>query len=251
MPDWGFWAFASMLGLAAKSAKHQLRISALFLDTTRVLTSLEQIGEQTHSIYGAQLPIIELVSEAIHSVRKVEEQQVASAPLLDRVIELLERPGREHAERSLRKLLGDAYSFLTPEAKAAAIEGELRFQQRDCVDASVIPFQLAKAFECQLRANVTLPYAHRERMGRYELTLSQLRDALRREEPNVLGFLEQRGFEAPGVLSALERILFNRNRAAHQACMTLVEAEEIRSDWLGVGDPATSIFYPLVPRPRT
>jgi hypothetical protein len=151
----------------------------------------------------------------------------------------------------LKELLGDAYPLLTPEAKAAAIEGELRFQQRDCVDASVIPFQFAKAFECQLRANVTLPYFRRERTGRYELTPSELKDAFKREEPGVLGFLQQRGFEAPGLLSALERIQFNRNRAAHQARMTLVEAEEIRADWLGIGDRATSVFYPLVPRTST
>ena len=35
-------------------------------------------------------------------------------------------------------------------AQVAALEGELRYLQRDYADPSVIPLQYAKAFECQL-----------------------------------------------------------------------------------------------------
>jgi hypothetical protein len=136
-------------GAIAFLAKREISGRSVSADTAGIRESLEAIQHQTDAIYGAQLPIMEMISEAIQTTRRMEQQQAVATPLLDKLVQFIGRPQRLDAERSLEKCLGNVYALLTAEAKAAAIEAELRFLQRDCVDPSVIPMQFAKAFECQ------------------------------------------------------------------------------------------------------
>jgi hypothetical protein len=248
MPDWGLWTFGSMLEMAAKLAKRELSGRSLSADTAGIRESLEAIQHQTDTIYGAQLPIMEMVSEAIQTTRKMEQQQAVATPLLDKLVQFIGRPRRQDAERSLEKCLGDVYTLLTAEAKAAAIEAELRFLQGDCVDPSVIPMQFAKAFECQLKASITRPLYNLEKRRRYELSARELKEALEDSDQSVLSYLKQCGIELSSLLSTLERIRYDRNTAAHYARITLVQAEELRADWLGIHDRTKCIFRALMPR---
>jgi hypothetical protein len=211
---------------------------------------LETIENDVHAIYGGQMPAWELQEDTKRAVEQVIQQQSSEADLLQQIVLQLNRPSVRHAESSLKQVLGESvFGALTAEAKAAALEGELRFLQGDCADPSVIPFHLAKAFECQLRAVIMEPF--RKRRGGQSTSRFILQDSydmLDRSDRDFLSFLTENGFDHRQLEQKLLNLVHDRNQAAHNAVMTEQRARELRDDWLGVGRNGDSIFRAVVKR---
>ena len=132
MPWWGFDVIGGLIRLAAKSAGAVLAESGINLSGSPASERLEAIGDQVSAIYGAQLPMIDLQEGTRRAVDGVAQQQGEQADILRQIRDQLSRPTKAVAESSLRKILGDAiYHSLSDEARAAVVEGELRFLQRD------------------------------------------------------------------------------------------------------------------------
>jgi hypothetical protein len=249
-PWWGFDAIRTIVKLAAKSARLALVESGFGSGDPKLNDRLETIENQVDAIHGGQRPMWELQEDTKRAVDQVLQQQSSGADLLQQIVRQLSRPTVRDAETSLKQVLGESvFGALTAEAKAAALEGELRFLQRDCADPSVIPFHLAKAFECQLRAVIMEPFRERRRVQSTSgFILQDSYDMLARSDRDFLSFLTENGFDHRQLQQKLLNLIHERNQAAHNAVMTEQRARELRNDWLGVGRNGDSIFRAVVKR---
>ena len=251
MPWWGFDMLEGLFKLAVKAAKTALVESGLEGADGSADKRLETIENQTHAIYGAQLPMLDLVMGTKQAVDHVANQQKEQSGILEQIRNQLSRPTKRHAEVSLRRVLGEAvFSALTDEARIAALEGELRYLQGDSVDPSVISFQFAKAFECQLRKTIMEPYQKGVRgfQTDYKYLLSDVGKMLEQSPADFLRFLEQNGFDYRLLQRKIDKLIDVRNLAAHQAAISEQRASDLRRDWLGIGRSNDSIFAALIPK---
>ena len=248
MPWWGFDAIGGLIKLAAKAAGSTIAESGLDLTGAPASEKLEAIGSQVSAVYGAQLPMMDLQEGTLRAVGEVAQQQAEQSDLLRQIREQLSRPTKSTAENSLRKILGEAiYHGMTDEARAAAIEGELRFLQRDTSDHSVVAFQLAKAFECQLRAVVLEPLRQRRRtQSEYRYELRDVERMLEQSDADLLRVLCDSGLDHRLLHQKVRKVVAERNLAAHQAVMSEQRVATLRRDWLGNGKPENSIFAAVV-----
>ena len=250
IPWWGFDAIATVMKLAAKAARLALVESGVELADWSVGERLEAIENQTHAIHGAQRPMWELQEDTKRAVGQVAKQQNESLDLLQRISGQLSRPSIRHAEASLQQVLGESvYGALTAESKAAALEGELRYLQGEYADPSVIPFQIAKAFECQLRSLILEPfYERRKSYLEYPPTLQDIQRMLKSSDTDFLSFLKEKGFDGQLLQRKIYMFIRSRHEAAHTAKMSEQRARHLRDEWLGVGRNGDSIFKALTKR---
>jgi hypothetical protein len=253
IPWWGLEAIKTIIKLAGRSAELARVESGLGAGDPKLNERLETIENQVHAIHGGQLPVWELQEDTKRAVEQVLQRQNSEADLLQQIRLQLNRPTIREAETSLKLALGEpVFGALTAEAKAAALEGELRFLQRDYADPSVIPFQLAKAFECQLRAVIMEPFRERRRAQvAYDPTLKEIERMLENSQADFLSFLSEKGFDHKLLLTKISKIQGEnkfRNQAAHTAVMPEQRARELRDDWLGATRRGDSIFRALVKR---
>ena len=157
MPWWGFSMLEGLFKLAAKAATTALMECGLEGASGSVYERLENIENQTHAVYGAQRPMWELQEETKRAVDQVANQQKEQATqqkeqtdILQQIRAQLRRPTKRHAEASLRGVLGDAVSGLSPTKRRS----QLWKANSDFFNATM-PIRLSSRFNSPRRSNAS------------------------------------------------------------------------------------------------
>jgi hypothetical protein len=253
MPLWGFRTIEEIMTVAAKAAKAEL--ARCNLAATEVVRGglWKTIEEQLHAIYGAQAPMMASQEETIRAVRDAAQAQAqAQSEQTILLRQFLRRPGVREAESSLKHILGeDIFDGLCEEARYAAVEGERLYLQvahapGECSDPSIIPFQFAKAFECQLQ------YILEAYSPKFRFSAKEISRDLENDDKKLLAFLKQKNIDHR-LLRRQHEKLFGinapRNQAAHRATIRERRARELRDEYLGVSKGGDNIFRAVVPSP--
>jgi hypothetical protein len=196
-------------------------------------------------------------------------------------VDALGAPDKFKAEEFLKEALGvEVYSYLSDDARTAALDAERRFRDSGTLDWNSVVANFAKAFEIQLKQRLVprlakyleqrdvlefpedeyLPNRNPDRSPRKmqaiikqseavrKLTLPMISIALGSTRPELQEFGRTCGFGLPKLKKLIDDMTLNRNRAAHETRMLFAEASRLREDWLGVTTGDGGIFGALLPK---
>lgn len=212
----------------------------------------------------------ETLFERLNEIRDlVASNSAAQVPMIDTLQSLVHNtPSWHRAETSLRGELGDAlFNRLSAGTLRSTIAAEY-YWLANTPDPSIIVFSLAKAFECELRESVFLPFCKK-------LLASGIRDfpepgqpvklpplmkngkplyqplgAMQKllKHPELSRFLEERQIRKDELMEVLREVKPKRDSAAHDGQpVPLEDVAAIRERWLGKTGAFPNIFAVLAP----
>jgi len=202
-------------------------------------------------------------SEVLDKVESIIAFQKAELDLL----EGMKNPGtisRARAEEMLKDMLGSVYNRLCHDARHALMSAEQVFRYPDFASVGDTIFNIAKAFEVQLK-EVVLPLLAeyltalgiktfprkikpkgRPIIGDGVLdknrSLGHIKEALNCADPELVEFCMEHGLDLIKLRESIEQILPYRNRTGHGEALTLPKVTELRERWLGVDVRDGGIF---------
>jgi hypothetical protein len=251
-PDSSEWL--ELLGNAPESIQpgNLLRAAWLAAERSSQHQRVDRLRE-THTI----------TSEAAQQLESILSFQEPMRALLEQIAKNTGRLNRFRAEEMLKATLGSCYDGLCSEAKIAVMAAEIDFNDLGYPSPDSIVFNLAKAFEIQLRQVVLgaltqhlaatgvqdFPPNTKVR-GRIvsegklvkHLRLKLIEDVLGSEVGDLGQFCQEYGFDLPGIKQTIAQVRSVRNPSGHDEKLTPAEAARIRDAWLGVSLKDGGIF---------
>jgi hypothetical protein len=225
--------------LAAERSSQHERIDRLL--GTHAITA--EVGNQVESILAFQEPMRDL---------------------LERIARNTDRITPARAEEMLKDILGSVYNRLCRNATYDLMAAEQVFHHPNFASPGDAIFNIAKAFEVQLK-EVVLPLFRRyltehgikmfpreakliggpivrDAMLSINRPLGHIKEALNCAEPELAEFCQEYGFSLMRLRESIEQVHRYRNMTGHGEALALPKVAELREKWLGVDVRDGGIF---------